>query len=110
MTNCCGSRWIIYIASEEIADFETIETIELKHAASLDPTNDLQEYVDPIIQILALYTIMELGDHHSSNMGFGANYSPFILDFFFLPISSFNVESVFHNKIQTKYGEKLVIK
>jgi hypothetical protein len=111
LTNCCDSRRIIYIASEEIADFNTIEMIEQKHANNeLAKSTDLQNYVDPVIQMLALYTIMELGDHHLDNIRVDADGSPFILDFSSVLIKYFNVEERFYKEIYSEYDTTLIIK
>lgn len=70
-----GLRFIVYIASREIASFRTINEIESNE------TDDLCKYTTSVVQMLFLYTILNMGDHHSNNMGLGENGTPYIIDF-----------------------------
>jgi hypothetical protein len=70
----------------------------------------LEECVKPVVQMLALYTIMEMGDHHPGNMSVDATGSPFIIDFFFAPKHFFDVEKDFYKGIKCRYDETLRIK
>jgi hypothetical protein len=111
LTNSCGSRWTIYIASEKIANFKTIEMIEQTHANNkLAKSTDLEKYVNPAIQMLALYTIMELSDYNSDNIGIDADGSPFILDFSSVLFKYFDVRVSFYEEIYSKYDKTLIIK
>lgn len=114
VTNGCGSRWIVYIASRQIEDFLTIESIEQKkreeeYSNVADPI-DLNKYVNPVVQMLSLYTIMEMGDHHQGNFGVNKAGLPFIIDFFFVPNYSFDVKTSFYNRILCRHKETLKIK
>ncbi|CAD6194366.1 unnamed protein product [Caenorhabditis auriculariae] len=70
------SKWIIYIASKEIPTFKTLEFLELTQPETL------QEYSKSVAEMLFVYTVLMLGDHHTANMGFDNARNPFIIDFF----------------------------
>lgn len=116
VTNDCGSRWIVYIGSKRIDNFKTIGLIEemkkLEETMITKPTDsiDLSRYIKPVVQMLFLYTVLELGDHHQENMGINMDGLPFIIDFICVPIDTFDVKKNFYTKIRCGYGEKLRIK
>lgn len=69
------SKWIVYIASKEIPGFRTLEFIE--HSQEF-----VDEYSTAVVQMLCVYSVLMLADHHSANMGFDSSQKPFIVDFF----------------------------
>lgn len=78
------SKWIIYIGSREIPGFKTLEFVELT-----EPQN-VNEYSKFVVQMLFVFSILMLGDHHTANLGVGSAGNPFIVDFFIIgkPLAS----------------------
>uniref|UniRef100_A0A8R1DZW1 Ubiquitin-like domain-containing protein n=1 Tax=Caenorhabditis japonica TaxID=281687 RepID=A0A8R1DZW1_CAEJA len=72
------SRCIIYIASSEITGFNTLEFLEMNHPQAL------KEYTKFVNQVLLVYSVLMLGDHHTANIGFDCGFNPFIVDFFII--------------------------
>lgn len=69
------SRWIIYIGSRELSGFKTLEFLELAQPETLE------EYSKPVVEMLFVFSVLMLGDHHIANMGFDGTLNPFIVDF-----------------------------
>ncbi|CAI4220970.1 unnamed protein product, partial [Auanema sp. JU1783] len=69
------SKRIIYIASREIPSFQTLKFLELTEPEAL------QRYSKSVVEMLSVYSILMLADHHTANMGFNSALNPFILDF-----------------------------
>lgn len=78
ISNESFSRWIIYIASREIPSFSTLEVLELTEPETL------QRYSKSVVEMLCVYSILMLADHHTANMGFDSALNPYILDFFII--------------------------
>ncbi|CAJ0579164.1 unnamed protein product, partial [Mesorhabditis spiculigera] len=73
------SRWMIYIGSREISGFQTLERLEREQ-----PPEALEQYSKGVVQMLFVYSVLMLGDHHKANMGFDGADRPFIVDFFII--------------------------
>lgn len=89
-----GSRWILYIGSREIPNFKTIKELEL-----LEPQT-LVKHAKALVQMLSLYTILNMGDHHANNMGVDEKGCPYIIDFLLIERSSIDVKTCFYDKVR----------
>ncbi|EFO99406.1 hypothetical protein CRE_22328 [Caenorhabditis remanei] len=80
------SRRIVYIASKEIAGFKTLDYIRLAQPGTVE------EYIECVNQMLFVYSVLMLEDHHTANMGCDNGHNPFIVDFLIIgrPMSSVN--------------------
>ncbi|KAF1749317.1 hypothetical protein GCK72_025784 [Caenorhabditis remanei] len=80
------SRRIVYIASKEIAGFKTLDYIQLAQPGTVE------EYIECVNQMLFVYSVLMLEDHHTANMGCDNGHNPFIVDFLIIgrPMSSVN--------------------
>lgn len=92
--NHTASKWMVYIASKEIADFKTLGKLEL-----LETEDKLQNYSSIIIQMLSLYSIMMMSDHHLGNMGIDECGKSYIIDFCLIGQTSFNIKKDFYQKV-----------
>lgn len=113
MPNCDGSLWIIYLASKKIGNnFATIGFIEGMKQEGVEQYKkiNMNELLKPVVGILSLYCILHMEDNHADNIGVDEDNSPFILDFCFRPINSFDIERDFRDRVETRSGEELEIK
>lgn len=91
--NAQRSKWILYIGSREIVGFQTVNEIEIRNV-------DLSPYVTPVIQMLTLYTVLNICDHHLLNMGLNEHKLPYIVDFILLNRDIIDVKRDFYNKVR----------
>ena len=94
IANELDSRQILYIADTDIPNFKTIKQIEWKEEV------DLSKYAKAVTQMLSLYTVLDMTDDHSANMGVDINGSPFIVDFIIRGYPLDNVKTDLHDNIR----------
>jgi len=87
------SRFIVYIASREISAFKTLTEIE--HIEE----GDLSNHSTAVVKMLATYTILDIADHHSRNMGVDNNGFPYIVDFYLITRGPLNIHKDFYDKV-----------
>ena len=69
------TKWIIYLASREVSGFRTLERVEL-----LDPQS-VPTHSKAVVQMLVVFSILVLNDHHAANLGLDGSGNPIIVDF-----------------------------
>lgn len=94
IANELSSRQILYISGRDIPNFKTIKEIESNEG------NNLSKYAKVVAQMLSLYTVLDMIDDHSANMGVDINGSPFIVDFIIRGYPLDNVKTDLHDNIR----------
>lgn len=92
-TSSIGSKSVIYICSMEVPGFETFKEKEEKET-------NLSNYTKPAVHILTLFTVLNLSDCHSENVGTDEHNSPFVIDFFLGPLGIRDLERDFLSRIR----------